>query len=142
MLDRLRSLFVEDEQSNTLRTEVAAAALMFEVMWADQQIELSELDETKAHLVSIFNLDPESVDEIVQETKILHGDSVGLHPFTRAINETVSAEDKFRIVEALWRIALSDEQVDALEEHMIRKISDLLYVSHRDFIRAKLAARN
>ena len=46
-----------------------------------------------------------------------------------------------QVVERLWRIAYADEHVDRLEEHLVRKIANLLHVSHRDYIAAKLAAR-
>jgi len=42
---------------------------------------------------------------------------------------------------ALWRLALSDATIHELEEHVIRKLSELLYVPHGRFIAAKQAAR-
>jgi uncharacterized tellurite resistance protein B-like protein len=42
----------------------------------------------------------------------------------------------------MWRVAYADERLDKYEEHLIRKISDLIYVSHRDFIRTKHSARS
>lgn len=142
MLDRIKALFVEEvDQSPTLQPELAAAALMFEVVWADHQIEESELNIMKTHLLDAFGVDEHQLEHIVTETKKLHDESVGLHEFTRALNGTVSQEEKKKIVAALWRIAIADAEIDALEEHMIRRISDLLYVSHRDFIDAKISAK-
>jgi uncharacterized tellurite resistance protein B-like protein len=43
-------------------------------------------------------------------------------------------------VEQLWLIAYADGVIDKYEEAAIRKASELLYVSHSDFIRAKFAA--
>jgi uncharacterized tellurite resistance protein B-like protein len=42
----------------------------------------------------------------------------------------------------LWRLALSDAELDRFEEHTIRKIAELLYVSHVRFIEAKQRARS
>ncbi|MDD9894524.1 MAG: TerB family tellurite resistance protein, partial [Gammaproteobacteria bacterium] len=42
----------------------------------------------------------------------------------------------------MWRVAFSDERLDKYEEHLIRKIADLIYVSHSDFIKSKLKVRN
>ena len=50
-------------------------------------------------------------------------------------------EEKVGLIENMWRIAFSDEQLDKYEEHLIRKISDLIYVSHSDFIKTKLNVR-
>ncbi len=67
--------------------------------------------------------------------------SVELFQFTRLIDDAFTPEQKVQVVERLWRIAYADEQVDRLEEHLVRKIANLLHVSHRDYIAAKLAAR-
>ena len=45
-----------------------------------------------------------------------------------------------QLVEQLWRIAYADGVIDKYEEAAIRKASELLYVAHADFIRAKLSA--
>ena len=50
-------------------------------------------------------------------------------------------EDKIRLINNLWSIAFSDKQLDKYEEYLIRKISDLLYVSHKDFIEQKLRVK-
>ena len=38
------------------------------------------------------------------------------------------------------KILMADDEVDKYEEHLVRRIAELLYVSHRDYIRAKLSA--
>jgi uncharacterized tellurite resistance protein B-like protein len=42
----------------------------------------------------------------------------------------------------MWVIAFSDEELDKYEEYLIRKVSNLIYVSHSDFIKSKLKAKN
>ena len=41
-------------------------------------------------------------------------------------------------MKALWEVAAEDGNIDKYEEHVIRKISELIYLPHKDFIRAKL----
>jgi uncharacterized tellurite resistance protein B-like protein len=53
----------------------------------------------------------------------------------------LSEEEKFSVVTALWQIALAEDGIDVMEEHSIRKTSDLLYLSHSRFIEAKLKAK-
>jgi uncharacterized tellurite resistance protein B-like protein len=65
-------------------------------------------------------------------------DMVSMHPFLRMINDHFTPEQKCRIVEDMWRVAFADHSLDKYEEAQIRKIADLLYVPHKDFIRAKL----
>ena len=41
----------------------------------------------------------------------------------------------------MWKIAYADGNIDKDEEHIIRKVSNLIYVAHSDFIKAKINAR-
>ncbi|MBT9568018.1 MAG: TerB family tellurite resistance protein [Thiobacillus sp.] len=53
------------------------------------------------------------------------------------VNRLRTASSKAHFVEQLWRVAMVDGTIDMYEDHLVRKLSDLLYVSHRDFILAK-----
>ena len=37
----------------------------------------------------------------------------------------------------MWKIAFADDNLDKYEEHLIRKVSDLIHVSHSDYITQK-----
>ena len=142
MLDLLKRLFrSSSEQEDTLDPALAAAALMFEVVWADHDIGSQEMQSMTTLLQSIFGIEEAQVDEIVQLTQSNHNASVGVFPFTRALNEQLSADEKYRVLKAMWAIAFADNQLDTFEEHTIRRIADLLYVPHQQFIAAKLAAK-
>ena len=45
-------------------------------------------------------------------------------------------------MESLWRVAYADGDLDKYEERLIRQVADLTHVSHKDFIRLKLAVRD
>lgn len=53
------------------------------------------------------------------------------------INKHFDPARKARFIEQLWRVAMVDGDIDMYEDHLVRKLSDLLYVSHNDFILAK-----
>ena len=40
----------------------------------------------------------------------------------------------------MWQVAMADNALSQYEEHVIRKVADLLYVPHGDFIAAKQSA--
>ena len=42
------------------------------------------------------------------------------------------------VLNSVWSIAFADGEMDKHEEHLIRRIADLLYLNHKDFINAKL----
>ena len=68
-------------------------------------------------------------------------ESISLYDFTSEVNEKFSREKKCELVKLLWKVAYADGRVDKYEEHYIRKISDLLNLTHGDFIKAKIYAR-
>jgi uncharacterized tellurite resistance protein B-like protein len=39
-------------------------------------------------------------------------------------------------------MAFADGNIDKYEEHVVRKISDLIHISHNDFIQSKLRNKN
>lgn len=143
MFDRLLDLFkAEPTEDSGIDPALAAAALMFEVVWADHDIDDVELASMSTLLTDLFGLSQQRVTEIVDATRANHDKSVGVYPFTRALNEQLDEDEKYAVLHAMWRIAFADEQVDAFEEHTIRRIADLLYVPHAKFIEAKLSARD
>ena len=57
------------------------------------------------------------------------------------MNEHFSAPEKVDLFSCLWQVAYADGRIDKYEEHLLRRIADLLHISHRDFIRTKLAVQ-
>ncbi|MEJ2426718.1 MAG: TerB family tellurite resistance protein, partial [Candidatus Thiodiazotropha sp.] len=71
-----------------------------------------------------------------------HAASTDYFQFTSLINKHYSAEQKVWLIEALWRVAFADQKLHQYEEHVIRRLSELLYVPHSDFIAAKLRVQD
>jgi uncharacterized tellurite resistance protein B-like protein len=55
----------------------------------------------------------------------------------RLINKRFDLARKAQFIEQLWRVAMVDGKIDMYEDHLVRKLADLLYVPHSDFILAK-----
>ena len=120
--------------------ELACAALMFEVARADFAVEAIEQETVTALLKDQFNLSAEDVSTIT-EAAIKQADAATcLFEFTRTLNELASAEQKRDVLAMMWRVAMADDALSRYEEHVIRKIADLLYLPHADYIQAKLKA--
>ena len=131
----------DDNEGPQPSVELAAAVLLFEVAWADHRISDIELATVRRTLVHEFGIDKTTVDALVAESRSQHEDSVGMHRFTRALVEAWTAEQRLQLVVQLWRLALCDAGLDKYEDAAIRKIAELLYVSHADFITAKRQAK-
>ncbi|MGY0581234.1 MAG: tellurite resistance TerB family protein, partial [Paraglaciecola chathamensis] len=87
-----------------------------------------------------FTLDDTQLTELLDLTKDKAAQAVDFSQFTRVINDTCTPEQRRGIIDGLWKIAYADDVLDPEEEHMIRRVADLLYVSHSQFIQSKLAA--
>ncbi|HEX5802898.1 MAG TPA: TerB family tellurite resistance protein [Azospira sp.] len=121
--------------------QVATAALLLEMMRMDSQLADAEREAITDTLRQQFDLDPGQLDELIRLAAEEARQASGYYQFTSLINKSCDAAQKVRIVENLWRIAMCDGHLDAHEAHLMRKIADLLYVSHGDYIAAKQRAR-
>lgn len=139
-LQHLRSAFSPDPEPVEHTEEdvrLAAAVLMVEMSRADHEVG-EEDREAVRHAVAVwFGLDQREADELVEAAEAEADAAVSLHRYTTRINQHWTPADKRRLIEALWRVAYSDTEMHALEEHLVRKLADLLYVPHREFLQAK-----
>ena len=139
--DRLsRSLSVTDakhpeEREHTLR--LATATLLVEIVRADYQENLTENEVVFAELKRRFDLTEDEALLLVKEAEQEADHSVTLQSFTRLLHEQLSLEEKHAVIEMLWRVALADDHLDKHEDYLVRKLADLLYVSHGDLIRIR-----
>jgi len=133
------------EQNMSLETEVdiehrlklATAALMIEIMKQDGETKNEETEAVKQALQTKFELTKAEIDELFTLASEEARQSVDLYQFTSLIREHFSSEKKIKTIEYLWTVAYADNHLDAHEEHLIRRISDLLYVTHQDFMKTK-----
>ena len=128
-------------QQDDKRIELATAALMFELMRTDSRIDERERQALTQLLSETFGLDKTSLQELLSMAEIAASEATSLFEFTSLINESYSYDQRVRLIENLWRVAFADQKLDRYEEHMIRNVSDLIYVKHSDFIRTKLQVR-
>ncbi len=119
------------------RVELTAAVLMVEISLADSSIDDNELATIKNALIDKFHIAAEHVDELIDTARREVDHAVSLHNFTRLLNDKLSAPEKIQIIELLWQVAFADAVLDKYEEYYIRKIADLLYISHKDYLRTK-----
>jgi len=140
MLKALKSLIDRsgEDQPTGHSVEVAAAALLIEVGRADYE---SDAGEQKAIIEAIrlgSGLEDGELESLVASAQESAERSTSLYEFTTLINAQYSMDDKFVLIKTLWRVAAADGDIHRYEDHLIRRIADLLYVPHSDFIRAKL----
>ena len=93
---------------------------------------LLELGETKENLI-----------ETIKKAKIIEGNSNQILDFTREV-KNLPETDKIKIVEALWSIIYSNNDVDMYESNLMRRLAGLLYIDSKTMgdIREKIIKEN
>ncbi len=122
--------------------QLATAALLIEMMRADSKISGDERNTITKSIRSKFDLSEEETNTLLQLAEEEIQKATGYYEFTYLINKGFTYEQKVKVIEHLWEVAFSDAVLDKYEEHMVRKIADLIFVEHKDFIKAKLRARD
>jgi uncharacterized tellurite resistance protein B-like protein len=130
----------EAESGQDSSREVATAVLLYELMRADGELNVQEQKAYEQVLRTHFSLDESQLSDLLVLTKDKAAEAVDFSQFTRIINDGSSLGQKRGIIDGLWKIAYADDVLDPEEEHLIRRIADLLYVPHSLFIQSKLAA--
>jgi uncharacterized tellurite resistance protein B-like protein len=120
------------------RVQVAAAVLLIEVARSDNNFSDVERQAVLESVRRKFSLSPAEAQEIIALAEAQSRDAHDLYQFTSQIDATFSLEKKLRLIEELWRAAYSDSVLHEHEEHLIRRVADLLHLSHSQFINAKL----
>ncbi len=145
MIDWLSDLFksslpdVSPVASDEDALRLASAVLMYEVMGADFEHHEDEKAQVSKALQRAYSLSDEETRELSRLAEIEASDAISLHEFVRSINQNCSRGEKRHLVEMLWAVAFADGKLDPYEEGLIRRIADLLYMPHQDFIRSKHA---
>jgi len=141
----LRNLEQGDGGASTFSTAdmaLASAALMVEVMLSDGDNDAEEMTKIRHSLRHEFQLSDEESDALLEDARSRVDRSVSLFEFTDQVNRQFSLQQKISLITQLWKVAYADQQVHKLEEATIRKIADLIHLSHSEYIHAKHTARD
>lgn len=124
------------------RLQLATAAMLIEVMSADDKWEYAEKEATVSLLRERFALSETETRELVDLAKKEADAATDHYQFTSLINGSFTRTEKISLIEHLWVIAFADGHIDKYEDSAIRKLSELLHVDHKDFVIAKHRARS
>ena len=146
MLTALRNFFDqhlapkadESEASAQRRAQLAAAVLLVEVARSDHDFSDAERQAVLASVQRKFSLSAAEAGELVRLAEAQSREAHDIYQFTSKIDASFSPEQKVRLIEELWRAAYADSVLHEHEEHLIRRVADMLHLSHSQFIGAKL----
>jgi uncharacterized tellurite resistance protein B-like protein len=150
MLSRIQSFFqakMEVSHENRAaqspqRIPLATCALLLEMANADSEFNSMEQNKIISILQNNFNLSRNDAAELLELSEMERKESLDLWQFTNLINDHFSKDEKRNVLELLWRVIYADGKVDMYEEYLMRKLSNLLNMDHKDMIDAKFKARS
>ena len=120
---------------------LAIAALLLEMTHMDGEVWPEQREAVETAVFEHFELAENETKELLELAEEERSESTDYYQFTSLINGNYTPEQKVSLVELLWRIAYANEDLHIYEEHLVRKVADLLHVPHSAFIAAKFKAR-
>lgn len=142
MFNAITSMFKQlldgqDLSQQQTSPNLAIACLLSEVAGADHQIAEQEQQAKLTLLQRLLDLDEQESNQLIARADEQIRHSASLYDFTSQLRE-LTQETRFELIKAMWEVAHADGEIDPLEDAVIRKAAELLYVDHSQFIRAKL----
>lgn len=122
--------------------ELATATLLVEVARLDGETTAEERAAVLDAVRGQFHLSEDEAHDLFELAEAEAREATDYYQFTSLIRERYAQEERQQIVELLWRAAYADAHLSAHEQHLVRKIADLLYVPHSAYIAAKMRAKD
>ena len=141
----LSSFFMPDgtasAPSRAQSLQLATAVLMVEVMRSDAKVSPAERAQALATLRQRVALNDDALTQLMAQAEQTAKSANDYFHFTSAMNDDFTQAEKIQVVEYLWQVAYADGTLDANENHLISKVAGLLYVTHGEYIGAKMRAK-
>jgi len=126
------------QTKDTVDNLISLGVLLWEVAQADEKFlpeEEAKIGEVLGKYGHVTKEDMPIVLRAIEEASIAR---IDLHAFTKEVGQDLAFDAKIGILENLFRIACIDQDLDNEELEMIRKISGLLRIDHKNFIDIKI----
>lgn len=148
MLNRIMSMFGPAERAQSGdpvgpdALQVATCVMLLEVATADEEFSDDERDRITGILRQRFDLSEEDAAELVEFSHDARKRSSDLWKFTNHINENCTNEEKFRVMEEVWRVIYADGSLHGHEDYIVHKMGRLLNLNHPQLIETKMTVLN
>jgi len=122
--------------------QLATAVLLVEVMRSNSELAPAEQQVVIEGLRQEFGLNDAAGQELLALARRTAEHATDYYEYTSRINDAYDMPDKLRMIELMWKVAYADGKLDAHENHVMRKIADLLYIPQGAYVNAKMRARD
>ena len=147
MFDLIKKILgstTEEKSPNSASVQeahIALCVLMLEAAHVDGECSDEEMEHVVSTLTTECNVPRQEIDELIASGQRERKDSVDLFRFTRYMNNNFTKDEKITVMESAWRIIHIDAHLEAHEDHFAHKLANLLRLTHKDLIDAKIRAR-
>ncbi|MGE5445382.1 MAG: TerB family tellurite resistance protein [Ignavibacteriales bacterium] len=146
MLETFKRIFktgesISSKEDQKRKLEIATCVILLEAATADSKLSKEELQKIIDLLKTRFRMTDSSIDELIEASK-KERESSGLWYFTNLINANLSMDEKYELIEMIWRVIYSDKTLDEFENHVAHELLYLLRLDHPKFIELKLKVKN
>lgn len=122
--------------------QLAAAALLLELAYADGEFSESERKQIEGALARHFNLDEPTTRELLALADGERRQSIDHFQFTRLINDQYDLGQKMVLAEVMWGVILADGAIAEHEAYLVRKLANLLELEPGYLSQARRAAQH
>ena len=130
-MQSLKNIFANENlnQGEKIKEIDILSGLFIEAANSDGKITQDELKKISFSLKNVFKEDPRTVDDSLNKAFENKDNSKSLYYYTSKLNKTFSNEKKIILIEVLWEVILSDNEIHDFETNLIRRLAGLLYIS-------------
>ena len=146
MIDLVKKFFgksvgngvAEQAEGRCHNTQVATCAVLLEMAKIDSEFSEEEQESLISILKKRFELSNEDAEKLILASNEELEGSIDLWQFTNLINRNYAIEEKLEIIKTVWEIAYADGKLDKHEDYLLHKLAELLHLTHKQLIDAKL----
>ena len=117
---------------------LASTCLLLSIADADNNIDDKELSIIDEIIQDFFNVNKEDTNAIINNAKKSLIESTDYFSYGKILNESFSITDKVDFLSCIFEVAYSDGEYHYLEEHMIKKIANILHIENKDLVDVKM----
>jgi uncharacterized tellurite resistance protein B-like protein len=146
MIDLIKKMIGEEPKKELQDDDMKDAhlvlcVLMLEAAHVDGECSDEEMEHVVATLTDTYGLAKEEIEGLIEQAYAKRKNSIDLFSFTRCLNQNYSKEEKLSVMESVWRVIHIDGRLEGHEDHFAHKLANLLRLTHKDLIDAKIKAR-
>ena len=131
----------KSEQGAAPDPQVATCAILLEMAESDDDFDPQERRLIESMLQDHFGLDDSQVRDLIAQTEQARARASDLFPFTHAIAEQYSPEQKLALLVMVWRVIFADGRLNPYEDQLAHRLQRMLSVNHSLLMDAKRLAR-